>query len=100
MRINAVYFSRKLRQLIEITDKEAPPKEIGNKELEVLKQQLDNLEKDHQKQVEALQSKMEESELKATATSKQDALRSVNSLGLYNYAHYCTTYEVGSTFRI
>ena len=56
-------------QLIEITDKEAPPKEIGNKELEVLKQQLDNLEKDHQKQVEALQSKMEESELKATATS-------------------------------
>ena len=53
----------------EITDKEAPPKEIGNKELEVLKQQLDNLEKDHQKQVEALQSKMEESELKATATS-------------------------------
>ncbi|CAB4010740.1 Hypothetical predicted protein [Paramuricea clavata] len=56
-------------QLIEITDKEAPPKEIGNKELEVLKQQLDNMEKDHQNQVEALKSKMEESELKATATS-------------------------------
>ncbi|CAB4011231.1 Hypothetical predicted protein, partial [Paramuricea clavata] len=63
-------FLEKIRgQLIEITDKEAPPKEIENKELEVLKQQLDNLEKDHQKQVEALQSKMEESELKATATS-------------------------------
>ena len=44
-------------------------RETGNKELDVLKQQLDNLEKDHQKQVETLQSKMEESELKATATS-------------------------------
>ena len=50
-------FLEKIRG-IEITDKEVPPKEIGNKELEVLKQQLDNLEKDHQKQVEALQSKM------------------------------------------
>ena len=38
-------------------------------ELEVLKQQLDNLEKDHQKQMKALQTKMEETELKATTTT-------------------------------
>jgi hypothetical protein len=39
MRINCV-FLEKIRglRLIEITDKEAPPKETGNKELEVLKQ--------------------------------------------------------------
>lgn len=56
-------------QLIETTDQQASSEQTVNKELEVLKQQLDNLEKDHQKQVEALQNKMEETELKASATT-------------------------------
>ncbi len=49
--------------------KETPEKQTVNTELQVLKQQLDNLEKDHQKQVKALQTKMEETELKATTTT-------------------------------
>ena len=60
-------FLRKIReQLTEVTEKDSPEEQTMNKELEVLKIQLDNLEKDHQKQVEALQTKMEETELKAS----------------------------------
>ena len=60
-------FLGKIReQLTEVTEKDSPEEQTTNKELEVLKIQLDNLEKDHQKQVEALQTKMEETELKAS----------------------------------
>ena len=60
-------FLGKIReQLTEVTEKDSPEEQTMNKELEVLKIQLDNLEKDHQKQVEALQTKMEETELKAS----------------------------------
>ena len=51
-------FLGKIReQLTEVTEKDSPEEQTMNKELEVLKIQLDNLEKDHQKQVEALQTK-------------------------------------------
>ena len=53
-------------QITEVAEKDSPEKQMVNKELEVLKVQLDNLEKDHQKQVEALQAKMEETELKSS----------------------------------
>lgn len=53
--------------LVEVnTEKYSPEEQTVNKEMEVLKVQLDNLEKDHQKQVGALVSKMEETELKAS----------------------------------
>ena len=58
-----------LQDVTELSVKETPEKQTVNTELEVLKQQLDNLEKDHQKQVKALQTKMEETELKATTTT-------------------------------
>ena len=45
---------------VEVTEKDSLDEQILKKELEVLKIQLDNLEKDHQKQLEALQTKMEE----------------------------------------
>ena len=72
-------FIEKIReQLLEEADKESPSSEtqMANNELEVLKRQLDNLEKDHQKQVEALQTKMEETEVKATVTTVSKATAS------------------------
>ena len=50
-----------------------------NKELEVLKIQLDNLEKDHQKQVEALQTKMEETELKASQVTTANVSKPITN---------------------
>ena len=50
-----------------------------NKELEVLKIQLDNLEKDHQKQVEGLQTKMEETELKASQVTTANVSKPITN---------------------
>ena len=54
-------FLGKIReQLTEVTEEDSLEEQTMKKELEVLKIQLGNLEKDHQKQVEALQTKIEE----------------------------------------
>ena len=44
----------------EVIEKDSPKKQTVDTELEVLKAQLDNLGKDHQKQLEALQTKIKE----------------------------------------
>ena len=41
-----------------------------------------------------MQLNFKESDFVMHIINKQDALRSVNSLGLYNYAHYCTMYMI------
>ena len=54
-------FLGKIReQLTEVTEEDSLEEQTMKKELEVLKIQLGNLEKDRQKQVEALQTKIEE----------------------------------------
>lgn len=71
------FIERIREQLLQKDDHQAPPADTiaANKEFDALKQQLDDLTKEHQKQVEALQSKMEETELKTSTTvSKSTAV--------------------------
>ncbi|CAB4003379.1 Hypothetical predicted protein, partial [Paramuricea clavata] len=66
-------------QLVKVNTEIDCPKEqkTVNKELEVLKVQLDNLENDQQKQVEALESKMEETELNASQVTTATASKPI-----------------------
>ena len=77
-------FLGKIRKhLTEVTEKDSPEEQTMNKEMEILKKitlkQLENLEEDHQRQVEALQTKIEETELKASQVTTANVSKPITN---------------------